>query len=155
MAAASNLGQCALRISPLLLVPVALIAGVPWLIRISYPMAILVTAAAVVFAMSYANYLQFRATRRLDEVQKAGAAFAQQWGAPAGQAAFALLLVLPPFAGFATATVSAFVSRFAGHPLTVDRTAVVLSMGLGFVVLVFLEAVGRVVVHAMWWTDKR
>jgi hypothetical protein len=149
------MGQRALRISPLLLGPVALVAGIPWLMRISTPMAILVTAAVVIALMSYANYLQFRVMRRLDEVQKAGAAFAQQWGAPAGQAAFALLLVLPPFAGFAAAVVGAFASRFAGHPMTVDRTAVVLSMGLGFVVLVLLEAIGRVVVHGLWWNARR
>jgi hypothetical protein len=155
MPTASNFGQCALRISPLVLGPVALVAAIPWLMKISYPIAILVAAAVVVALMSYANYLQFRVMRRLDEVQKAGAAFAQQWGAPAGQAAFGLLLVLPPFAGYATTAVSALAGRFEGHPTTVDPTVVVLSMGLGFVVLVFLEAIGRVVVHRLWWAARR
>jgi hypothetical protein len=122
---------------------------------IGQSVVILITAAAVTFAMSYANYVSFRAMSRLDEVQKAGAAFAQQWGAPAGQAAFALLLVLPPFRDLASAAVSAFVGRFAGHPVPVDGTAVLLSMAFGFVVLVVLEAIGRVVVHTVWWNAKR
>ncbi len=150
-----KMGRGALWILPVVLVPAALLAALPWLKRVSYPMAILVTAAAVIFAMSYANYLTFRAQRGLDEVQKAGAVFAAQWGPAAGQVAFGLLLVLPPFKDFATAVVSAFVNKFVGHPMTVDGTAVVLSLALGFVVLVALEAIGRVAVHAMWWTAKR
>ncbi len=116
---------------------------------------IAVTAAVVVLAMSYANYLSFRAQRGLDEVQKAGAVFAAQWGPAAGQVAFGLLLVLPPFRDVATAAVSAFVSRLVAHPMTVDGTVVILSMGLGFMALVLLEAVGRIVVHTIWWKSKR
>jgi len=106
----------------------------------------------VVFVMTYANYLSFRAQRRLDEVQKAGAAFAAQWGAPAGQVAFGLLLVLPPFKDFATAVVG----RFAGHPgMPADGTVVVLSLALGFCAIVLLQGVGTAVVHAIWWTARR
>lgn len=156
MTTAPRMGRGALWILPIVLVPAALVAAFPWLMRISYPMAILVAAAVVLFEMSYANYLSFRALSRLDEVQKAGAAFAQQWGAPAGQAAFGVLLVLPPFRDFATAVVSAFMSRFVSHPgVTVDGTAVVLSLAFGLVALVLLEAVGRVVVHTLWWRGKR
>src|SRR5579862_5563982 len=142
----------ALWILPLVVVPIAFFAAIPWLKSIGKPMAILVAAAAVIFAMSYANDLSFRAQRRLDEVQKAGAAFAAQWGAPAGQVAFGLLLVLPPFKDFATATVS----KFAVHPgANVDGAVVVLSLALGFCALVVLQAIGTTVVHAIWWTAKR
>ncbi|SRR5258708_5845638 len=113
-------------------------------------MAILVTVAVAIFGMSYANYLSFRAQRRLDEVQKAGAAFAAQWGAPAGQAAFGLLLVLPPFTDFATAVVSKFVADLG---MTVDGTVV--SLAFGFLGVVLLQTIGTVVVHAIWRTVKR
>ncbi|HEY2356257.1 MAG TPA: hypothetical protein VGH86_02310, partial [Phenylobacterium sp.] len=127
MATATNMGRGALWILPLVAVPVAFFVAIPWLKSISHPVAILVTAGAVIFAMSYASYLSFRAQRGLDEVQKAGAAFAAQWGAPAGQVAFGLLLVLPPFKDFATAVVS----KFAVHPAaSVDGTVVVLSLAL-------------------------
>ena len=152
MTAAPKMARVALCILPLVLVPAALFAAIPWLKTISPPLAILVTALVVIFAMSYANYLSFRAMSRLDEVQQAGAAFAAQWGAPAGQAAFGLLLVLPPFIGLATTVIG----KFPLHPaMAVDRTVVVLSMGLGFVVLVVLEAIGRVVVHTIWWKVRR
>lgn len=152
MTTAPKKGRGALWILPVVLVPVAFFAAIPWLKTISQPMAILVTAAVVIFVMSYANYLSFRALRRLDEVQKAGAAFAAQWGAPAGQAVFALLLVLPPFRDFATAVVG----KFPIHPgMAVDGTVVVLSLALGLCSVVLLQGIGTVVVHSIWWTVKR
>ena len=152
MTTALRTGRLALWILPLVAVPVAFFAAIPWLKTISHPMAILVTAALVIFAMSYANYLSFCSQRRLDEVQKAGAAFAAQWGAATGQVAFGLLLVLPPFKDFATAVVS----RFAAHSgATVDGTVVVLSLALGFCAVVLLQGVGTAAVHAIWWTARR
>lgn len=152
MTTTRKMGRGALWILPVVLVPVAFFAAIPWLKTISQPMAILFTAAVVIFFMSYVNYLSFRSQRRLDEVQKAGGAFAAQWGAPAGQAAFGLLLVLPPFIDFTTAVVS----KFAADPgMTVDRTVVVFSLALGFFGVVLLQAIGTAVVLAVWWTDKR
>ena len=147
-----TVGVSLLRFLPIVVVPVAFLAALPWLKTISHPMALLVAAAVVIFAMSYANYLSFRCQRRLDEVQKAGAAFAAQWGAPVGQAAFALLLVLPPFKDFATA----IVSKFPVHPgMTVDGTVVLISLALGFCGVVLLQAIGTAIVHTIWWTVKR
>ena len=152
MTAAPKMGRGVLWILPLVLVPAAFLAAIPWLKTISQPMAILATAALVIFAMSYANYLTFRAMRGLDEVQKAGAAFAAQWGAPAGQAVFGLLLVLPPFLNFATSVAH----KAAAYPgMTGDRTVVATALALGFVVLVLLEAIGRVVAHTLWWKVRR
>ena len=152
MPTAPKRGQGLLWALPVVLVPVAFFAAIPWLMKSSYPLAISITAVMVITMTSYANYLSLRAMRRLDEVQQAGAAFAAQWGAPAGQAVFGLLLVLPPFLDVATAVAG----RFAVHPaMTVDRTAVAVSLALGFVVLVVLESIGRVVVHTIWWTARR
>ncbi|HEX3366555.1 hypothetical protein [Phenylobacterium sp.] len=152
MAKAPKLVRGALWILPLALVPVAFVAAIPWLRTISHPMAILVAAALVIFGMSYANYLSFRAQRGLDEVQKAGGAFAGQWGAPAGQAAFGLLLVLPPFRDFAVAVVSKFPVR---PGMTVDGSVVVVSLAFGLCGIVLLQAIGTVVVHTIWWRVKR
>jgi hypothetical protein len=152
MATAREMGRGALWILPVVLVVGAFFAALPWLKTISQPVAILVTATVVIFAMSYMNYISFRAMRRLDEVQKAGAAFAAQWGAPAGQVAFGLLLVLPPFIDVTTAVAH----NFAVHSgMPGDRTVVVVSLALGLVVLVFLESIGRVVVHAIWWKVRQ
>jgi hypothetical protein len=147
-----KVGRGALWVLPLVLVVVAFLAATPWLQTIGQPIAILVAAAVVIFGTSYANYLSFRAMRGLDEVQKAGAAFAAQWGPPAGQAAFCLLLMLPPFQDFTIAVAS----KFAVHSgMTMDRTAIVVSLTLGLFVLVLLEAIGRVVVLTIWWKDKQ
>ena len=152
MTTAPKMVRRALWILPLALVPVAFFAAIPWLKTIGHPMVILITAAVVIVLMSYANYLSFRAMRRLDEVQKAGAAFAAQWGAPAGQAAFGLLLVLPPFRDFVTAVVS----KFPVHPgVTVDGTVVAVSLALGFMGIVLLQSIGTLVAHTIWWTVKR
>lgn len=142
----------ALWILPLVLVPSAFLVALPWLKTIGKPGAILVTVAVVIFVVSYANYLAFRHQRRLDEVQRAGGAFAAQWGVPVGQAAFALLLVLPPFQEFATIVVS----KFAADPgTTVKGIVVVFSLALGFIAVVLLQTIGTFIVHAIWWTDKR
>ena len=144
--------RVAFWILPIAVIPAAFFAASPWLKTVSQPMMVLITAAAVLFGMCYINYLSFRAMRRLDEVQKAGAAFAAQWGPVAGQVVFGLLLVLPPFTDFATS----FVSRLPLQPgATVEGTLVVLSLSLGFVVLLALEAIGRVVVHTIWWKVMR
>jgi hypothetical protein len=152
MTTASKMGRGALWFLPIVLVPAALFAAIPWLKTIGHPMVILVTAAVVIFVMSYTNYLSFRSQRRLDEVQRAGVAFAAQWGPPAGQAAFGLLLVLPPFKDFMTAVVD----KVAVDPgMTVDGTVVVVSLALGFCGVVLLQAIGTVVVQAIWWKVKQ
>ena len=142
----------ALWILPLLLAPAAFLAAVPWLKTISQSSAIGLTVALVIFVLSYSNYLAYRHQRGLDEVQKAGGAFAAQWGAPAGQAAFALLLVLPPFQDVATTIVSRFA---ADSGATVKGTVVVFALALGFIAVVMLQTIGTVIVHTLWWTDKR
>jgi hypothetical protein len=151
MTATSKMGWCLFRALPFVLVPVAFIAALPWLNRISYPLTLLVAAAAVIFLMGYVNYLPYRALRRQDEVQRAGAAFAAQWGAPLGQAMFALLMVLPPFKDFALALVGKFL-----HPeAAVDGRVVVLSLTLGFCGVVLLQCIGTALVNTLWWTLKR
>jgi hypothetical protein len=144
-----------LRLLPVLLVPIVFMTGV-WTLRPPVIVVTVATAVVVTFMMVYANYVSFSFMRRLDEVQNAGAAFAARWGGAAGQAAFLLLLVLPPFKDFATAAISAFVAKFVIHPnFTVDQTVVVLSLAFGFVVLVVLQSIGAMVAHTLWWTAKR
>jgi hypothetical protein len=96
--------------------------------------------------------LAIRHQRGLDEVEKASAGFAVQWGVPAGQAAFVLLLMLPPFHAVATAVVGAF----AGDPgVPADRSVVVVAMTLGFGGVVALQTLGTIVVGVLWWKAKQ
>ncbi len=144
-----NLGRGVLWILPVALVVIAFFAALPWLKAMSDALALTITAAVVVIVMGYANYLAFRAQRGLDEVQQAGAAFATRWGASVGQAAFGLLLVLPPFKDAAVA----IVGKIAASP--VDGTVVLVSLALAFCTVVILQAIGTVVVQAFWWTAKQ
>jgi hypothetical protein len=91
-------------------------------------------------------------TARAGRSAEGGGAFAAQWGAPAGQAAFALLLVLPPFQDVATTIVSKFA---ADSGMNVKGTVVVFALALGFIAVVLLQTIGTIIVHTLWWTDKR
>lgn len=146
------MAQAVLWVLPLLVLVVAFFAAIPWLKTINPSIAISIAAAVVIFGMCYGNYLGYRALRGLDEVEKAGADFAAQWGAPLGQAAFCLLLVLPPFQSFMTAAVGGFV---AGDGTPADVTVVITTLAFGFFAIVALESIGRVIMQALWWTVRR
>jgi hypothetical protein len=136
------------------LLVVAVIAAKPWLKpTIGRPMFSLVVAAVTILGMGYANYLSFRIHRGLDEVHKASAEFAARWSMPAGQAAFALLLFLPPFKDFMTSLVIEFGGP--GPGMTVDRSVVVFAMALGFMGVVMLQGISTIVFNAIWWRSKQ
>lgn len=141
----------ALTALPVILVPIVFVAFLPWLKTNGGVMAVLVASgAAAMFVMGYSNYLVFLVQRRQDEVEKASAGFAAQWGVAAGQIAFVLLLLLPPVLDFATALV-----RDLLHDPRASQQVVILSMTLGFCGLVLLQGVGSVVARAIWWRGRR
>src|SRR5688572_14143393 len=140
-----KLGRLALGLLPFVLLIVALAAAKTWLkTMIGGPMFNVVVAAVTILGMSYGNYLVFRFHRGLDEVHRASADFAAWWSMPAGQAAFVLLLFLPPFRDFMTSLVIEFGGP--GPGTTVDRSVVVFAMALGFMGVVMLQAFASMVV---------
>ena len=149
-----KMGRLALGLLPFVLLVVALAAAKPWLkTMIGGPMFDLVVGAVTILAMGYTNYLFFRFHRGLDEVHKASAEFAARWSMPAGQAAFVLLLFLPPFRDFMTSLVIEFGGP--GPGTTVDRSVVVFAMALGFMGVVMLQAVATLVFNVIWWKSKQ
>ncbi len=133
---------------------VVLAAAKPWLkTTIGDATFNLVVMAVTVLALGHANYLSFRFHRGLDEVHKAGAEFAARWSMPAGQAAFVLLLFLPPFKDFMTSLVIQF--RGPGPGMTVDRSVVVFAMALGFMSVVMLQSIATMVFNVIWWKSKQ
>lgn len=151
MSVSQNQGRCALRLMPVLLVPIALLAAAPWLkTAVGATATVILGGAAAIFVVSYANYISFLAQRRQDEVQKASTSFATQWGAAAGQIAFVVLLTLPPALDLATS----LVRNLAGDPAAA-RPVVVFAMTIGFCALVLLQGIGALLVRALWWQDKR
>jgi hypothetical protein len=149
-----NMRRLALGLLPFVLVIVALAAAKTRLQAIiGGPMFNLIVMAVTIAAMGYANHLSFRYHRGLDEVHKAGAEFAARWSMPAGQAAFVLLLFLPPFRDFTTSLVIQFGGP--GPGMTVDRSVVVFAMALGFMGVVMLQGIATMVFNVIWWKSKQ
>jgi hypothetical protein len=145
MTAAPKMGRFALGLLPVVLVSVAFLAAAPWLRSIDRTVPSLVGAAVSIFVLSYGNYFAF--FRGQDEVQKAGAGFAAQWGVPAGQAAFVLLLMFTSLKDLTSAVVSG--------ECAADRHVVVVAMMLGCWTLVMLQTIGMHFANAIWWLAKR
>ena len=150
----STMGRLALGLLAFVLLVVALgVTRARLKSTIGDPMFALIVAVVTILWMAYANYLSFRFHRGLDEVHKASAEFAARWSMPAGQAAFVLLLFLPPFRDLMTSLVIAFGGP--GPGMTVDRSVVVFAMALGFMGVAILQAIATIVFNAVWWKSKQ
>lgn len=127
-------------------------AAMPWLKSLDKAAALLITAAVAVLVMGYSLYVSTRWQRSLDEVQKASAGFATQWGMAGGSIAFALLPLFPPFQSLMVS----LVTRFAAAPgTTVETSVVVFSMTLGFMGVVLLQTIGTLIMSVIWWNARR
>ena len=148
------MGRLALGLLAVVGGAVALAAAKPWLKpAIGDLMFDLVVAAGAILTMGYASYFSARAHRGLDEVQQASAEFAARWSMPAGQAAFLLLLFLPPVKDFTLSLVLQFGGP--GPGMTIDRSVVKFAMMLGFIGVVMLQAIATVVFNVIWWKSKQ
>jgi hypothetical protein len=133
---------------------VALATAKPWIkATIGDTTFDLVVAAVAILGLGCANYVSARMHGGLDEVQKASAEFAARWSIPAGQAAFMLLLLLPPVRDFMTSLVIEFGDP--GPGMTVDRSVVVFAMVLGILGIVMFQAIATVVFSVIWWKSKQ
>ena len=149
-----KMGRLALGILAVVGGAVALATAKPWLkATIGDTMFDLVLAAGGILTMGYASYFAARTHGALDEVQKASAEFAARWSIPAGQAAFCLLLFLPPVKDLMTSLVIEFGGP--GPGMTVDRSVVKFAMMLGFIGVVLLQAIATVVFNVIWWKSKQ
>ncbi len=136
-----------------LLLIAALATAKPWLKATIGDIAFDLTVAAVaILGLGWANYHASRFHRRLDEVQRAAAEFAARWSLPAGQAAFCLLLFLPPVLNLMTSLVIEYGGPGPGN--TIDRSVVKFAMVLGFMGVVMLQGIATVVFNAIWWKSK-
>lgn len=80
-------GRCALWFSPIVIVPVAVFASIPWLKQQNDAVALGIAAAASIFVMGYSFFLTARVNSRLDEVEIAGQRFANTKGMTIGTVA--------------------------------------------------------------------
>jgi hypothetical protein len=141
------------RILIMLLIPVlvvaAFLAAAPWLREtIGAPMLALLSIPLGLVLLVGAEYLAIQHNRGLDEVQRASQGFAVRWGAAGGQLAFCVLLLLPPFQGWAAGVVT----QLAGEAgMNVDGSVVTLAIVFGFGCLMLLQAVATFVLGFIWW----
>lgn len=144
--AKSNPGKTsskALWFAPIIIVPVAFVASIPWLKQQSDAFVLGVAAATSIFVMSYAIFLTARVTRHLDEVEIAGQRFAQANGWTIGMFAAGLVIVFPPAIN---ALVDLANTIGAGSPDKAVRIAIV----IGFMMVIILQTLGTLAA-AFWW----
>lgn len=133
----------ALWIAPIVIVPVAFFASLPWLKQQHDAISLGISAAAAIFVMGYALFLAARVNRRLDEVEIAGQRFAQTKGMTIGMVAAVLVMMFPPAMN---ALVNLANTIGAGSP---DK-AIKLGIVIGFILVISLQTLSIVAV-AIWW----
>lgn len=138
-----KIGRCALWFSPIVIVPIAFFAAVPWLKQQSDAIALGVAAAASVFVMGYSLFFAARVNHHMDEVQIAGQRFAHTKGMTIGWVAAVLVMMFPPLMN---SLVDMANTLGAGSP---DK-AVKLGITIGFMLVVLLQALSMAAV-ATWW----
>ncbi len=136
-------GRCALWFSPIVIVPVAVFASIPWLKQQNDAVALGIAAAASIFVMGYSFFLTARVNSRLDEVEIAGQRFANTKGMTIGTVAAVLVMLFPPLMN---ALVDLASTIGAGSP----EKAIRLGITIGFMLVVILQLLGTVAV-AIWW----
>lgn len=92
----AKIARCTLWFAPIIIVPAALLASLPWLKEQDNAISLGISAAVTIFVMSYAIFLSTRVNRRLDEVEIAGQRFAQTKGMTIGWIAAGLVMIVPP-----------------------------------------------------------
>jgi hypothetical protein len=128
------------------------LAATPWLKTLDDGVVLLLAATLSVSVMAYGFYLSAGIHHGMDEVQRAKASFGAKWGPEIGYIAFVLLALFPPFQAFITS----LVNDFAADPgEEVDRTVVVFTMMMGFMTVMLLQSLGRVVMSTLWWARRR
>ena len=133
----------ALWFAPLVIIPVAFFASLPWLKQQNDAIFLGVNAAAAILLMGYSVFLAARLNRRLDEVEITGGRFAQTKGMTIGTIAAVLVMLSPPSMN---ALVDLANTVGAGSP----EKAVRVGIPIGFMLVVFLQMVGMVAVY-IWW----
>jgi hypothetical protein len=137
----------ALWIAPVVIIPVVLLASLPWLKQHNVAIVPWISAAAAIFVMGYSIFLAARVTRRLDEVQIAGQRFAHTNGMTVGSFAAVLVMIFPPAMN---ALVDLANTIGAGAP---HKAPVILGIFIGFALVVIFQALGMVVIY-VWWERR-
>lgn len=139
----ATISQWALWLSPLVIVPGAIFASLPWLKQQDDAVSLGISASAALFVLGYSHYLAARVNRGLDEVEVAGQRFASTKGMTIGTVMAVLVIIFPPMMN---ALVNLANTLSTGSP----DTAVKLGITIGFMLVVIAQVLGTAV-GAIWW----
>lgn len=142
-----TIARRALLVAPIVAIPIAFFAAIPWLKQQDQTVALAIAGATAILVMGYSAVLAARATRRLDEVELAGQRFAQAQGWTIGIIAGGLVLVFPPAMNALTELANGLAGAMGdGSPEVAVRTAIV----IGFMMVIILQTLGMVAA-SIWW----
>lgn len=138
-------GRTLLWFAPIVIVPTAVFASLPWLRQQDQGVVFGVVGSASAFVLLYSFVLAERVNRRLDEVEIAGQRFAQTQGMTIGWAIAALVMLLPPSMN----ALVGLAQSLGGSP----ENAVRLGIALGFMLVVVLQTL-VMFAAGIWWARR-
>jgi hypothetical protein len=144
-----KIGRQALLISPIVIAVVSFFALLRWLRPVNSNVVLVLSAVVSIFVMGYTSFLARRMQRRMDEVQIASQGFASFRGYTWGAGITVVLLLLPPVTNRLIDLADVMTAR-APDMTTRHRTAVLLGLNFGFLLLVLVQMVCMIVASAIW-----
>ena len=159
-----KIGRGALWFSPVVIALAGFIAVAPWLTRHSPAATQVLSVTFGIFVLGYSLFIGYRSTRGLDEVQKAGAAFAHSNGWVWGGFATILLMTLPPVMNWLIDTVNALAMprTIVGSPGITNprvaatvaffsrRAAITMAFEFGATLVMVIQTLAIVVFSIIW-----
>src|SRR5690606_19672244 len=146
MATKREIALWVLRLSPLVILPVALFALAPWLDDQSDAVETTVSVGFAVLLLSYSVYLAARVNRGFDEVQIAGQRIAQTKGMTIGLYIAVLMVVFPPSMDVLANLAETIAS---GSP----EKAIKVGITIGLMLVTVLQALAMFAV-SFWWERR-
>lgn len=146
MSTKREIGLWALKLSPLVILPLAFLALSPWLDDQSDAIEASVAVTFAVVLLTYCVLLAASVNRRLDEVQIAGQRIAHTQGVTIGLIVAVLVITFPPSMN-ALASLAETIAD--GSP----EKAIKVGIAIGLVLVTLLQTLG-VFAAAMWWERR-
>lgn len=135
----------------MVLPPIAIFAGIPWLKQQPDSLVFLLSGIAAILTVVASFGVAILTDRQIDEWQRSAARFSGQWGWTIGAGLVALLLSFPPFRDLIVATVADWAD--VANP---DQKLVVLAFAFGFGGVVIAQGLSTMLLSVGWalWMSR-
>lgn len=135
---------------PAVLVIAVLFLALPWLKTIPDAVAMAIVIPIALAIVAWGLFVAVLGARNEDEVQRASGRFAVQYGFIGGSVVVALLLLVPAFPDFITATANSIATAADGDT---DKAPVLGFIG-GVVTLTLAQSLCALVLGVYWWNSR-